>query len=240
MQDVQLFFDKIRSSRHCVALTGAGVSTLSGIPDFRGKNGIYKQAEAEKLFDIEYFDTDPSFYYQAAREFIYNLDEKKPSLVHNALSLLEEQGLVKALITQNIDFLHQRAGSKKVIEVHGSPSRHYCRRCGYTNDDFAGIAALVKAGSLPLCKNCSAVLKPSITFFGESLPQKALHEAQQEAKKADFMLVLGTSLTVYPAAALPQITLQEGGEIAIINAGATSLDRYAAFRFDDLAIFSSL
>lgn len=213
---------------------------MSGIPDFRGKNGLYKQADAQKIFDIEYFDVDPSFYYKATREFIYNIDEKKPSLVHTALSLLEEQGFLKALITQNIDFLHQRAGSKNVIEVHGSPARHYCRRCGYTIDDFAAIAALVKEGSLPLCKNCSAVLKPTITFFGESLPPQALNNAQREAQEADFMLVLGTSLTVYPAAYLPHITLEHGGKIAIVNADRTSLDQYASFRFDDLAIFSSL
>ena len=240
MNDLKSFYEKIRTSKHCVALTGAGVSTLSGIPDFRGKGGLYTQPDSQKIFDIEYFDTDPAFYYKAAKEFIYNIDEKEPSLVHTTLSLLEGRGVLKAIITQNIDFLHQMAGSKRVIEVHGSPSRHYCRRCGYINDDFASIAAVVKSGELPICKNCSTVLKPAITFFGESLPAAALRDAQDEAGRADFMIVIGTSLSVYPAATIPMITLKHGGEIAIVNADATPLDSFASLRFYDLAIFSSL
>ncbi|MDX9828429.1 MAG: Sir2 family NAD-dependent protein deacetylase, partial [Spirochaetia bacterium] len=113
----EALFDLIQESKYCVAFTGAGVSTLSGIRDFRGKNGLYKDLNAEKIFDIEVFRDDPSFYYQATRDFIYNLDEKTPSVIHRVLAAFEALGLLKAVITQNIDLLHQKAGSKEVIEI---------------------------------------------------------------------------------------------------------------------------
>lgn len=239
--EVAVLYERIRKARHCVALTGAGVSTLSGIRDFRGKNGLYNDMDAEKIFDIDYFTQDPSYYYRAAGSFIYNIDEKEASVVHKALGELEKQGLLKALITQNIDLLHQKGGSKKVIEVHGSPQIHYCLRCAGVRMPFAEAAALVKAGELPKCPRCGRVLKPAITFFGESLPISALHEAGQEAQQADLMLVLGTSLTVYPAASLPEYTLRNGGEIVIVNNMATSLDSRAVQHFDDLGdVFDEL
>ncbi|MDR2110891.1 MAG: NAD-dependent deacetylase [Spirochaetaceae bacterium] len=254
---IDALFTMISGARYCVALTGAGVSTLSGIRDFRGKNGLYKEMDAEKIFDIDYFLRDPSFYYKAAGSFIYNLDEKEPSVVHTTLGVMEEKGLLKALITQNIDLLHQRGGSRRVIEIHGSPVIHYCLHCSdlsrieeyaagmdhFPPDimDFAAAAALVKAGDLPRCSRCGAVLKPAITFFGEGLPPAALRNAEMEARKADLMLVLGTSLTVYPAAGLPGYTLRSGGRIIIINNMETPLDRNAVLRFDDLGeVFKEL
>jgi NAD-dependent deacetylase len=239
--DAAALYERIRKARHCVALTGAGVSTLSGIRDFRGKNGLYNDMDAEKIFDIDYFMQDPSYYYRAAGSFIYNIDEKEASVVHTALGELEKRGFLKALITQNIDLLHQKGGSKKVIEVHGSPQTHYCLRCAGVRMPFAEAAALVKAGELPACPRCGRVLKPAITFFGESLPAAALRDAGQEAQQADLMLVLGTSLTVYPAASLPDYTLRNGGEIVIVNNMATPLDRRAVLHFDDLGeVFEEL
>jgi NAD-dependent deacetylase len=229
----EALFDLIQESRHCVAFTGAGVSTFSGIRDFRGKNGLYKDQNAEKIFDIEVFREDPSFYYRATRDFIYNLENKQPSVVHRALAALETRDLLKAVITQNIDLLHQKAGSKKVIEIHGSPTLHRCPSCE-TAMDFASVAALVKAGALPRCERCGSVLKPEITFFGETLPSEALREARDEAAKADLMLVLGSSLLVYPAASLPHYTLDSGGDIVIVNDMPTHLDRRAKLKFDDL------
>jgi NAD-dependent deacetylase len=257
---IDSLFDLISRSRYCVALSGAGVSTLSGIRDFRGKNGLYKEMDAEKIFDIEYFIKDPSFYYKAAGSFIYNLQEKEASVVHICLGKLEEKGLLKAIITQNIDLLHQKGGSRNVIEIHGSPSIHYCRKCSNLSEvealaaaksaappsggdllGFEEAAALVKAGKLPRCGRCNAVLKPAITFFGESLPVRALRDAEKAAEKADLMLILGTSLTVYPAAGLPELTLRSGGKLVMVNNMATSVDRYAALRFDDLgAVFEGL
>jgi NAD-dependent deacetylase len=238
---VQSLLEKIRAARHCVALTGAGVSTLSGIRDFRGKNGLYNDMDAEKIFDINYFYQDPSFYYRAAGSFIYNLDEKEPSVVHAVLAKLEEWGLLKALVTQNIDLLHQKGGSRRVIEIHGSPQVHYCLRCAGVRVSFEEAAAAVKAGELPRCPHCGGVLKPGITFFGESLPLPALREATEEAQRADLMLVLGTSLTVHPAASLPEHPLRRGGEIVIVNNMPTPLDRRAALRFGELAeVFEGL
>jgi len=227
-------FEKIIRAKHCTALTGAGVSTLSGIRDFRGKNGLYNDMDAEKIFDIGYFETDPSFYYKASASLIYNIDEKIPSVVHNVLSDLEKHGFLKALITQNIDLLHQKAGSENVIEIHGSPKIHYCMRCAGVRMPFEQAAAIVRSGELPRCPNCGRVLKPAITFFGESLPSDALREATAEAQKSDLMLVLGTSLTVFPAASMPQYTLRLGGEIVIVNNMPTPMDNLAVLRFDDL------
>jgi NAD-dependent deacetylase len=242
MEDkIRELFDMISRARHCVALTGAGVSTLSGIRDFRGKDGLYKEMDAEKMFDINYFMQDPSFYYSSAGSFIYNLDEKRPSVVHTTLGELEKKGMVKAVITQNIDLLHQKGGSRRVIEIHGSPSVHYCLRCSGVRMPFAEAAAVVKAGGLPKCPRCGGVLKPAITFFGESLPAEALRDAVDEAQQADLMLVLGTSLTVYPAADLPNYTLRSGGRIVMVNNMKTPLDHRAVLGFDDLgSLFEGL
>ena len=234
-------FTLIREAKHLVALTGAGVSTLSGIRDFRGKNGLYNDMDAEKIFDIDYFERDPSLYYSAAGSFIYNIDEIQPSIVHTVLGELENRGFLKALITQNIDLLHQKGGSTKVIEVHGSPQFHYCLRCPGIRMGFEEASAIVHSGGMPKCPKCGKVLKPAITFFGESLPVEALREAVSEAQQADLMLVLGTSLTVYPAASLPEYTLRSGGKIVIVNNMPTSLDLQATLRFDELApVFESL
>ncbi|MDR2493673.1 MAG: NAD-dependent deacetylase [Spirochaetaceae bacterium] len=240
-EEIAKLFAKITGARHCVALTGAGVSTLSGIRDFRGKNGLYNDMDAQKIFDIDYFYKDPSFYYKAAGSFIYHIDEKEASIVHIVLADLERAGFLKALITQNIDLLHQKGGSREVIEIHGSPSVHYCLRCAGVRMDFKEAAALVKAGDLPKCPSCGRVLKPAITFFGESLPIDALRSAENHAQSADLMLVLGTSLTVYPASGLPESTLRRGGEIVIVNNMNTPLDTRAAMRFEDLGeVFEGL
>lgn len=225
----------LREAKHAVVLTGAGISTLSGIPDFRGVGGLYtrKDIDANKLFDLHYFYSDQSYYYEHARDFLYNLDEKEPNIVHEGLARLEEKGLIHAVITQNIDLLHQKAGSKKVLELHGSPLIHRCLSCGKTWD-FPSIASTVRQGGLPKCDRCGGIVKPDIVFFGEGLPEKTLEEAEREARQADLMLVLGTSLTVYPAAAVPEITLRCGGRLAIVNRDPTHLDRYACLIERDL------
>jgi NAD-dependent deacetylase len=228
----------ICESKHLVAFTGAGVSTLSGIRDFRGKNGI---ANGETVFNIDVFEEDPSVYYNNARSFIYNLNEKEPSIVHTVLGELEKRGILKAVITQNIDLLHQRGGSSNVIEVHGSPKVHYCFHCSGVRMGFEEAAAIVLSGSMPKCPKCGRVLKPAITFYGESLPIEALKEATVQAHKADLMLVLGTTLVVYPAASMPEYTLRSGGRIVIVNNMPTHLDRQASMHFDELGpVFEEL
>ncbi len=227
----------IEEARSVVALTGAGISTLSGIPDFRGPQGLYKNPDAERIFDIDWFDRDPSVYYRGCRELVYGLKDFKPGPVHLALKKLEDQGRLDGIATQNIDMLHQKAGSKNVWELHGSPLWHHCRHCG-KSATFEEVCALLGAGEeVARCK-CGGAFKPDITFFGESLPEDAFVAAQAAAIKADVMLVLGTSLTVFPAAGLPRLTLQAGGKVFIVNAQPTGLDRYAAARYPDLLEFA--
>ena len=239
--------EAIKGAKCVGCLTGAGVSTLCGIPDFRGPQGLYKQKDAERIFDIDWFDRDPSIYYNGCAELVYGLDKFHPGPVHQALKHLEDLGLLKGIATQNIDMLHQKAGSSNVYEVHGSPILHHCRRCGDAKT-FEEILGMIKSKSevvvgqrtmqIPHCK-CGGVYKPDITFFGESLPEEAFTASQSLAIKSDVFLVLGTSLTVFPAAGLPRLTLQAGGKVFIVNAQPTSLDEYAAGVHRDLAEFAS-
>ena len=228
--------EAIMSAKHVGCLTGAGVSTLCGIPDFRGPQGLYKQPNAERIFDIDWFDRDPSVYYDGCSELVYGLDRFQPGPVHRVLRHLEDLGLLKGIATQNIDMLHQKAGSSNVYEVHGSPILHHCRRCG-DEKTFDEIMDMRKRVSIPKCA-CGGVYKPDITFFGESLPEAAFASAQSLAIRSDVFLVLGTSLTVFPAAGLPRLTLQAGGKVFIVNAQATSLDDYAAGVCRDLTEFA--
>lgn len=232
---MQEIIEFIKSAKHLVAFTGAGVSVLSGIKDFRGKNGLYKTMNAEKIFDLDVFHADPSFYYSNAKDFVYNLDKKEPACTHRVLAKLEKLGFLKALITQNIDMLHQKAGNAHVIEVHGSATRHYCTSCN-KNPNEQVVFEQAKKGEVPHCEYCNGVIKPAITFFGESLPIQALNEAISQVSKADALMVLGSSLTVYPAAALPSYTLQHGGRIMIVNDMATSYDQDATFKYNDLEL----
>ena len=233
---MQKLIEAIRKAKRVGCLTGAGVSTLCGIPDFRGPQGLYKQKDAERIFDIDWFDRDPSIYYNGCAELVYGLDRFKPGPVHVALRHLEDLGLLKGIATQNIDMLHQKAGSSNVYEVHGSPILHHCRRCG-DRKTFEEVLAMLKRGGIPKC-HCGGTYKPDITFFGESLPEEAFVSAQSLAILSDVFLVLGTSLTVFPAAGLPRLTLQAGGKVFIVNAQPTGLDGRAAGVYRDLAAFA--
>ncbi|MFP4563661.1 MAG: Sir2 family NAD-dependent protein deacetylase [Spirochaetia bacterium] len=225
----------LKKSSYTVAFTGAGVSTYSGVADFRGKNGLYSRTDidANKLFDISYFRHDPSYYYTKSRDFIYGLKNIEPSIVHTELARLEGKGLLEAVITQNIDLLHHKAGSKKVVEVHGSPLVHRCLSCNKTWD-FDSIADIVMAGEVPECDECGGVIKPDITFFGEMLPADALEEAERLSIKAELMIVLGSSLVVQPAASIPLNTVRNGGTLVIVNDSPTPLDSYAELIYRDL------
>ena len=228
--------EAIRKARCVGCLTGAGVSTLCGIPDFRGPQGLYKNPDAERIFDIDWFDRDPSVYYKGCAELVYGLDRFEPGPVHRALRHLEELGKLMGIATQNIDMLHQKAGSTHVYEVHGSPVLHHCRRCG-NEKTFAEIMEMRQREEVPRCA-CGGAYKPDITFFGEALPEAAFRAAQELAVQSDVFLVLGTSLTVYPAAGLPQLTLQAGGKVFVVNAQPTALDEYASGVYRDLAAFA--
>ncbi len=222
----------------CVAVfTGAGISTLCGIPDFRGPQGFYKQPDAERIFDVEWFRRDPSVFYKGCRELVYGLKRFSPGPVHQAVTRLEQAGIVKGVITQNIDMLHQKAGSRTVYEVHGSPALHHCFGCG-REKTFDEICAMLETVAVPRCERCGEAYKPDITFFGETLPERAFDDAVALAQKADLMLVLGSSLTVHPAAMIPPLTVRAGGELVIVNAQPTPLDRLATLFLPDLADFA--
>jgi len=260
--EFEKLIEAIGNARCVGCLTGAGVSTLCGIPDFRGPQGLYKNPDAERIFDIDWFDRDPSVYYRGCDELVYGLNRFEPGPVHRALKHLEDIGKLQGIATQNIDMLHQKAGSSNVYEVHGSPILHHCRRCG-DEKSFDEILEMMKSAGLgqrssstkddhssvnlnlqpqpsfvPRCA-CGGAYKPDITFFGESLPEEAFREAQSLAIRSDVFLVLGTSLTVFPAAGLPRLTLQAGGKVFIVNAQPTSLDDYAAGVYRDLSEFAA-
>jgi NAD-dependent deacetylase len=242
-RDIATLLSLIKEAQYCVAFTGAGVSTLSGIPDFRGENGIYKRnnPELNQLFDIISFLEDPSKFYRYAKDFLYGFADKQPSIVHTTLAKMEALGLLKAIITQNVDMLHQKAGSKKVYEVHGTATVTICRHCKDVRVPFDEAKAIVMRGEMPRCPKCGRVLKPAVTFFGEALPEEVVQKALEEAEQADLMLVLGTSLNVAPASGFPNVTLRNGGKIVIVNNQPTMIDDWAVLRFDDLnTVFTAL
>jgi len=238
--DPRALADLLAAAAAPAAFTGAGVSTLSGIPDFRGPRGLYRTLDADRLFDADAFRADPAAFYAAARDFIYGMGEREPSVVHRVLARLEDAGNLAGVATQNIDMLHQRAGSRTVVELHGSPAWHACPDCP-GGAPFAAVAPVVRAGGVPRCDRCGAVLKPGITFFGDLLPAGALERAAALAAGADLLLVLGSSLLVQPAASLPWLTLQAGGRVAVVNRDPTPLDDLAVWCGRDLeAVFTAL
>ena len=240
--------DAIQSARTPAFFTGAGVSTLCGIPDFRGPDGIYRDPDAARMFEIDLFDQDPSFFYRHADRLVYGNSETRPGPVHEALVALQRAGRCAGVVTQNIDGLHERAGSTPVFAVHGSPALHHCRRCG-AEKTFAQIREIRDAlkrnrpaggddPAVPRCETCGGVFKPDITFFGEALPEKAFEGALALARACDLMVVLGSSRTVQPAASIPVAAVRAGARLAIVNRGGTPLDDLAFFRADDLAAFA--
>lgn len=230
--------NKLKQAKHVAIFTGAGVSTLCGIADFRGPQGLYKNPDAERIFDIHWFERDPSVYYKGCRELVYGLRHYQPGSAHLAIARLEQVGVVKGVITQNIDMLHQKSGSKNVYEIHGSPLVHHCYRCG-DEQSFEAICTLLETADVARCKVCNAAYKPDITFFGEVPPEAAFNNAVALAEQADLMVVLGSSLTVHPAASLPLLTLRAGGELVIVNAQSTPLDHHASARYPDIAAFAT-
>jgi len=231
----------IKKSNYLVALTGAGISTLSGIPDFRtDKSGIWERYDQSRIFDISYFKKHPEYFYKFAKEYIYTFTNIEPAIAHKFLARLEEIGILKSITTQNVDGLHQKAGSKKVFELHGNPFRSHCLSCKKIFSQKE-IEIMLKDSDVPLCNECSGLIKPDIIFYGEMLPEDAINSSIAEVEKCDLMLVLGTSLVVYPAAYLPEIALRNGALIAILNKQPTHLSGRAKWIIDDdLAVTCSM
>jgi NAD-dependent deacetylase len=218
----------LRERQPCVVLTGAGVSTESGIPDFRSPTGIWAEIDPMEYASLEAFRADPEKVWRFYAPRIEMLTDAQPNAAHEALAELERLGLVKAVVTQNIDLLHTRAGSQEVVEVHGSIRTATCPECRAAH-------ALEEVAEAPRCGNCGAFLKPDVVFFGELLPEAAIERAYELAREAELMLVVGSALEVWPVAELPLETLRTGGTLAIVNRGATALDAKAELKIDGSA-----
>jgi len=225
---VDALADLIRGYRPCVVLTGAGISTESGIPDFRSPTGIWATYDPREYATIDAFLRDPVKVWDFYGRRLQVLGDAEPNEGHRALAELEERGWVKAVITQNIDRLHERAGSRALVEVHGSVRTSSCLDCG-TVVPLAEVVALLP---VPHCPNCNRILKPDVVMFGELLPPAEIARAEQLAGEAGVLLVVGSSLEVYPVAGLPLGTLANGGRLAIVNRGATPLDARASVVID--------
>jgi NAD-dependent deacetylase len=220
----------LQERQPCVVLTGAGISTESGIPDFRSQDGIWAEVDPFEVASIQAFRRDPERVWDFYRQRIHRLLGAEPNAGHLALAELEQRGIVQAVVTQNIDTLHSRAGSREVVEVHGSIRSAVCVRCLRTEPTEAVLAQLGER-EVPLCPSCGEALKPGVTLFGELLPAGALERATELARGAGLVLVVGSSLEVWPVAGLPL----EARAFAVVNRGPSALDDQAALKIDAAA-----
>ena len=223
----------VARSEHAVALTGAGVSVPSGIPDFRSPgSGLWAGVDPMRVAHVDAFRRDPGSFWGFYGPRFAMLADKEPNRAHVALAELEARGMLEAVITQNIDGLHQLAGSREVVEVHGSAASASCPVCGDRHPRDAVLARLrCAADGIPRC-DAGHPLKPDVVLFGDLLPAVATERAWQLAARADLLLCVGSSLQVHPVAQLPGVTLESGGELAIVTRGATPFDFRAAIRLD--------
>ena len=222
----------IRQSGSTVALTGAGVSVPSGIPDFRtpGK-GLWEKVDPMSVATIDAFHRDTKGFWDFYRPRFHMLTDKLPNPAHEALAELERRGLLDAVITQNIDRLHHKAGSERVIEVHGSIATASCTSCdaGYPLEQ---VESLFDSDGVATCGLCAGKVKPDVVLFGELLPQGEIAEAERLCAGADLLLCVGSSLEVYPVAGLPELTVAAGGRLAIVTQSSTPYDSEATVRLD--------
>ncbi|MBN2713527.1 MAG: RNA polymerase subunit sigma [Planctomycetes bacterium] len=222
--------DKIKKARRICALSGAGVSTAAGIPDFRGPNGLYttRSYDPDRVFDIDFFHRDPSEFFRFSRDLLEIVGKLEPTFTHRFLAELEACGKLTGIITQNIDPLHQLAGSEKVIPIHGNYATGHCLACG-KKYGFAEMEKMIRTSPVPRC-DCTGkgVVKPDVVFFGEAV--YGMEDACRLATECDLFFVLGSSLTVYPAASLPQmarcekIVVNRGGPEMSLSGGAFLAD----------------
>ncbi len=219
-------------SRRAVALTGAGVSVPSGIPDFRTPDtGLWANVDPMEVAHISVFEGDPERFWSYYRPRFQSLGDKEPNRAHAALAELERRGMIEAVITQNIDRLHRAAGSENVIEVHGSIETSSCMACA-TSFGLEEMDGLFDERGVARCAACGGAVKPDVVLFGEMLPLEAIDRATQLAEEADLMLCVGSSLAVHPVAGLPQLTLEGGGQLAIVTKGETPYDDDAELKLD--------
>ena len=224
-EQLQQLSQMIGRARRMAFLGGAGLSTESGIPDFRSSNGVYAALKAygrppEELLSHGFFLRHPDVFFDYYRKYLIR-PEAKPNPAHYALARLEQQGKLTAVVTQNIDELHQRAGSRNVLELHGSVYRNHCMECGKSWP----VEAVLEADGVPRC-TCGGVIKPDVVLYGEGLDSATLTAAVEAIAAADMLLIGGTQLSVYPAAGL--VDYFHGKDLAVINLSATPRDAQAA------------
>ena len=224
MTSIEQFLQMVKESNNLVFFGGAGVSTESGIPDFRSVDGLYHQQydyPPETILSHTFYRRMPEEFYRFYRAKMLCLDAK-PNAAHLKLAQWEKEGKLKAVITQNIDGLHQMAGSKKVLELHGSVHRNYCRKCG---KGFDAEYILNSTTKVPLCDECGGIIKPDVVLYEEGLDQQTLEDAVFYISHADMLIIGGTSLAVYPAAGL--IDYYRGNKLVLINKSTTPMDSRA-------------
>jgi NAD-dependent deacetylase len=220
----------LADAEYPIILTGAGISTESGVPDFRSKGGLWERYDPMVAGSLDMFIRDPKYFWEYHRPRYEQVAAVEPNAAHHAVAELQRRGIVKSLITQNIDGLHGRAGSENPIEIHGSLTGGRCLRCDLrvTRDELLARADDSEDG-VPRC-NCGFQLKSHVVLFGEMLPADAMERMFEEAERADMILVIGSSLVVSPVADIPAIVLQKGGTLAILTESETPYDRKAHVR----------
>ena len=229
--------DLLLNARHAVALTGAGISTPSGIPDFRSRDtGLWANYNPMEIATVQAFRHRTVEFFNWIRPLAHQMLEAQPNAAHRALAELEAAGRLATVITQNIDGLHQRAGTTDVVELHGNIFTATCVRCYRVFDSEHFVRALIDAGRVPLCPVCENVLKPNVILFGEALPAQSLMAAKRAITRCDLMIVAGSSLEVAPASDLPMMVLARQARLIIVNRDPTYLDEQADVLIrDDLA-----
>ncbi len=223
-EKIEVAGEIIANARHAVVFTGAGVSAESGVPTFRGKDGLWTRYDPEEVASITGFRRNPRAFWNFSKELLLK-KKAEPNPAHYAIAELEEMGIVKAVITQNVDMLHQRAGSKVVYELHGSMEFVDCLDCGKTYR-WDEIEKILERDEDMKCQCGCPYLKPRVVLFGEQLPADVLSASIEESKKCDVFMVVGSSLVVYPAANLPMYAKNSGAKLIIVNAERTHADDY--------------
>jgi NAD-dependent deacetylase len=214
-----------RRAKRPVVLTGAGISTPSGIPDFRSEGtGLWSRDEPLEVASLSTFRTAPERFFAWFRPLADQIFNALPNAAHRALADLEAAGYLHAILTQNIDALHQKAGSRRVIELHGTMRTLTCGHCFFQAEAAGFLPAFVERGEIPRCPKCGSIMKPDVILFGEQLPQAAWLEAQREVRQCDLMLVAGSSLEVLPVAGLPLQAIDRGAHLVIVNNTPTYLN----------------
>jgi len=223
----------LRDSERAVVLTGAGISVPSGIPDFRSPGtGLWENVDPMEVAHIDAWRRDPDRFWSFYGQRFASLVDKEPNAAHRAIAELERRGLVRAVVTQNIDRLHRLAGTERLIEVHGSIDQSVCLQCRGKVSIGRVVELLREGEGAPVCESCFLPLKPDVVLFGELLPERTLAEAQSLALEADLMLCVGSSLEVYPVAGLPAMMQGAGGRLVLITQGPTPYDSDAEIKLD--------